>query len=228
MTFDPSSHDSATRVDQLPGASNMVSNHASSRVILFVLAFQLLHFLPFPREAFATVYDLEPDGQEYVGDILGKNPLFFPGGIRNIKQFNDLYRTSNGLIVDEFKVGAGDPNGLTLSTGYWTTWEMDNPVIPTWVNARDGFKFPAGTALAGQFSTGGLVGQTISFRAYQYPIHSGLYTEMETLPFVEERTFVIETNGQQMPFRIDSLSADARPFASRPKASTFPFKAQPA
>jgi hypothetical protein len=95
------------------------------------------------------------------------------------------------------------------------------------VNARDGFKFPAGTALAGQFSTGGLVGQTISFRAYQYPIHSGLYTEMETLPFVEERTFVIETNGQQMPFRIDSLSADARSFAAfriTPEGKYLPFQ----
>ncbi|MGD9635416.1 MAG: PEP-CTERM sorting domain-containing protein [Pirellulales bacterium] len=192
----------------------MVSVPAPSRVALLLVALQLVQFLSLPREASGTVYDFEPDGQEYAGDILGKNPLFFPGGIRNIKQFNDLYRTSNGFIHDEFKVGAGDPNGLNLGTGYWVTWEVDNPVIPTWVNARDGFKFPAGTALAGEFATSGLVGETILFRAYQYPIHSGLYTEMESMPFVDERSIVIQTSGQPMQFRIDSLPADARSFAA--------------
>lgn len=206
----------------------MASIPAGSRFASLIVALQLAQFLALPREASGTVYDFEPDGQEYAGgDILGKNPLFTPGGIRNIKQFNDLYRTSNGLVVDEFKVGAGDPNGLTLGRDYWVTWEVDNPVIPTWVNARDGFKFPAGTALAGEFSTGGLVGETVTFRAYQYPIRSGLYTEMETLPFVDERTLVIQGNGVSMPFRIDSLSADARSFAAfriTPEGKYLPFQ----
>jgi hypothetical protein len=206
----------------------MISIHAGSRLVLFSVAFRLVQFSSLPREASGTVYDFEPDGQEYAGgDILGKNPLFTQGGIRNIKQFNDLYRTSNGLVVDEFKVGAGDPNGLNLGRDYWVTWEVDNPVIPTWVNARDGFKFPAGTALAGEFSTSGLMGETITFRAYQYPIHTGLYTEMETLPFVDERTLVINGSGQPMPFRIDSLAADARSFAAfriTPQGKYLPFQ----
>ncbi|MGD9634360.1 MAG: hypothetical protein AB7G28_06645 [Pirellulales bacterium] len=162
----------------------------------------------------ATDYDFEPDGQEYAGDILGKNPLFFPGGIRNIKQFNDLYRTSNGFIVDEFEVGAGDPGGLGLSTGYYTTWEMDNPTIPTWVNSRAGFKFPAGSALGGEYTPAGAIGEKLVFRAYEFPIHTGLYTELDKLPYLDEVSTVIQANQVKIPFRIDSLSGDARSFAA--------------
>jgi hypothetical protein len=100
-------------------------------------------------------------------------------------------------------------------------------VIPSWVNARDGFKFPAGTPLAGEFGTSGLVGETITFRAYTYPIHTGLYTEMKSLPYVDERTFVIQSSGQPMPFRIDSLPADARSFAAfrvTPEGEYIPFE----
>jgi hypothetical protein len=161
----------------------------------------------------ATVYDFEPDGQEYMGDILGKNPLFTEGGIRSITQFNKLYRTSNGFIDDEFEVGAGNPIDFRLSTGYMTNWENGSPVIPMWTNARDGFKFPAGSALGGEYS-GGYVGEKITFRAYGTRIGSGLYAEMEQLPVVAETSVIVESNGLWLPFRFDSLPADAYSFAA--------------
>lgn len=166
------------------------------------------------EESLATVYDFEPDEQEYHGDILGKNPLFTPGGIRNIKQFNDLYSTSNPLIVDEFEFGAGDPGGFGLSTGYYTTWEQDNPTIPTWVNSRSGFKFPAGSAIGGEYVPAGAVGEKLVFRAYEFPIHTGLYTEMEKLPYLDEVSTVIQAAQAPIPFRIDALTGDARSFAA--------------
>src|SRR5262249_43608183 len=45
-------------------------------------------------------------------------------------------------------------------------------------------------------------------------IGSGLYTEMDNLPFVAETSAVIGTNGEPVSFRFDSLPADARSFAA--------------
>lgn len=165
------------------------------------------------QDASGTVYDFEADGQEFSGDILGKNPLFTPGGIRSITQFNNLYRTSNGFIDDEFEVGAGNPIDFRLSTGYMTNWENGSPVITNWINARSGFKFLAGTPLGGEYS-GGRPGEKIVFRAYGVRVGSGLYTEMQELPVVAEASAIVATDGQLIPFRFDSLPADAYSFAA--------------
>lgn len=176
-----------------------------------VLAYFLL--LLSTETSLATVYDFEADGQEFAGDILGKNPLFTPGGIRSMTQFNNLYKTSNGYIDDEFEVGAGNPIDFRLSTGYMTNWENGSPVIPMWTNARAGFKFPAGTALGGEYS-GGRTGEKITFRAYGTRIGSGLYTEMQELPVVAETSVIVPSDGQWLPFRFPSLPADAYSFAA--------------
>lgn len=161
----------------------------------------------------ATVYDFMADGQEYSGDILGKNPLFVPGAVRSLPQFNNLYSTSNGLIHDEFEIGAGDPGSFRTTNGSYFAWENLSPTITGWVNARSGFKFPAGSALGGDFS-GAQPGETVKFRAYSFPIGSGLYTEMDNLPFVAETSAVVSTMGQVTSFRFDSLPADVRSFAA--------------
>lgn len=179
----------------------------------YLRAHGLLLFLLLAHQSRATIYDFEPDGQEYAGDILGKNPLFTPGGIRSMTQFNDLYKTSNGYIQDEFEVGAGNPIDFRLSTGYMTNWENGSPVIPMWTNARAGFKFPAGTAVGAEYS-GGRAGEKITFRAYGTRIGSGLYTEMQELPVVAETSVVVESDGQALPFRFPSLPADAYSFAA--------------
>lgn len=173
----------------------------------------LLLAMLFPSLSIATVYDFEADGQEYAGDILGKNPLFVPGGIRSMTQFNNLYKTSNGYIDDEFEVGAGNPIDFRLSSGSMVNWENGSPVIPMWTNARAGFKFPAGSALGGEYS-GGQAGEKVVFRAYGNRIGSGLYTEMQELPVVAETSVIVETNGQITPFRFGSLPADAYSFAA--------------
>lgn len=169
--------------------------------------------LLFASVSVATVYDFLNDGGEYDGTILGQNPLFVPGAVRSMPEFNNLYSTSNPKIHDEFEVGAGDRASFRTQTGSYFSWENSGPTIPTWVNARDGFKFPAGTALGGNYS-GILTGETIKFRAYSFPIGSGLHTEMENLPFVAETSAVATTDGQLMSFRFDSLPADARSFAA--------------
>jgi hypothetical protein len=164
----------------------------------------------------ATVYDFQyADGQEYTGgNILGQNPTFFPGGVRSIVEFNNLYSTSNNsLIHDEFEVGAGDRASFRTQNGQYFSWENNGPAISTWVNARDGFKFPAGSALGGNYA-GAQAGETIKFRAYTFPIGSGLYPEMDNLPFVAETSAVVGTNGELVSFRFDSLPADARSFAA--------------
>jgi hypothetical protein len=162
----------------------------------------------------ATVYDFEADGGEYSGNILGQNPLFVPGGIRSITEFNNLYRTSNNsLIHDDFEVGAGNPIDFRASPGSVTNWENGSPVIPSWINARSGFKFPAGSALGGEYS-GGRIGDKITFRAYGTRIGSGLYTEMQELPVVAETSVIVQSNAQSLPFRFDSLPADAYSFAA--------------
>lgn len=173
----------------------------------------LLLAILFPSLSIATVYDFEADGQEFAGDILGKNPLFVPGGIRSMTQFNNLYKTSNGYIDDEFEVGAGNPIDFRLSSGYMTNWENGSPVIPMWTNARAGFKFPAGSALGGEYS-GGRPGEKIVFRAYGVRVGSGLYTEMQELPVVAETSVIVATDGQLIPFRFNSLPADAYSFAA--------------
>jgi hypothetical protein len=160
----------------------------------------------------ATVYDFQPDGQEYTGNILGQNPLFVPGGVRSIVEFNNLYKPSS-MIPDAFEIGAGDRASFRTQAGSYFAWENNGPSIPGWVNARDGFKFPAGSALGGNFA-GAQAGETVNFRAYSFPIGSGLYTEMDNLPFIAETSVVVGTNGELLPFRFDSLPADARSFAA--------------
>jgi hypothetical protein len=163
--------------------------------------------------AVATVYDFAADGQEYVGDILGRNPLFFPGGIRSLPEFNRLYSTSNGLIVDEFLAGAANPFDFRVANGYYGNWENGSPVVPTWVNSRPNFKFLAGSALGGEYSGFG-AGDIVKFRAYSYRIGSGHFGEMAALPFIAETSAVAEFNGQTLTFRFDSLPEDARSFAA--------------
>lgn len=162
----------------------------------------------------AGIYDFINDGQEYNGNILGQNPLFVPGGVRSLPEFNDLYNPSNNpKILDQFEVGAGDRASFRTQNGSYFSWENFSPSIPTWVNARTGFKFAAGSALGGDYA-GAQAGETIKFRAYSFPIGSGLYTEMDDLPFVAETSAVAATNGATMSFRFDSLPADARSFAA--------------
>jgi hypothetical protein len=167
------------------------------------------------KNSVATVYDFLADGGEYTGgNILGQNPLFVTGGVRSIVEFNNLYNPSNNsLILDQFEVGAGDRASFRTQNGQYFSWENTGPSISTWVNARDGFKFPAGSALGGNYS-GAQAGDTLKFRAYSFPIGSGLYTEMDNLPFVAETSAVVGTNGQLMSFRFDSLPADVRSFAA--------------
>ncbi|MGD9635628.1 MAG: hypothetical protein AB7U97_20265, partial [Pirellulales bacterium] len=140
-------------------------------------------------------------------------PLFTPGGVRSLPEFNNLYRTSNGLIQDEFEVGAGDRASFRTQNGSYFAWENFAPTISSWVNARDGFKFPAGSAVGGDFS-GAQAGEVVKFRAYSFPIGTGLYSEMDNLPFVAETSATVVTSGETMSFRFDSLPADARSFAA--------------
>lgn len=166
------------------------------------------------KASIATIYDFKADGQEYNGNILGQNPLFVPGAVRSLPEFNNLYNPSNNpKILDQFEVGAGDRASFRTQNGSYFSWENFSPSIPTWVNARDGFKFAAGSALGGDYN-GAAAGETIKFRAYSFPIGSGLYTEMDDLPFVAETSAVAETNGATVSFRFDSLPADARSFAA--------------
>jgi hypothetical protein len=164
--------------------------------------------------AVATIYDFNADGQEYNGNILGQNPLFVPGGLRTLPELNDLYQTSNGLIVDEFEVGSGNPVDFRMSNGSYTSWENGSPTVASWVNSRDGYKFPAGSALGGEFAGSLAVGENVTIRAYQYPVGSGLHTEVNSLPVVDEMTLTVENAGTPLQFRFDSLSGDVRSFVA--------------
>lgn len=162
----------------------------------------------------ATIYDFLNDGGEYNGTILGQNPLFVPGGVRSMPEFNNLYNPSNNpKILDHFEVGASDRASFRTQNGSYFSWENFSPAIPTWVNAREGYKFAAGSSLGGDYS-GSAAGEKIIFRAYSFPIGSGLQTEMNNLPFVAETSAITPTNGALMSFRFDSLPEDARSFAA--------------
>jgi len=167
-----------------------------------------------PTAALATVYDFAADGQEYSGNILGQNPLFVPGGLRTLPELNNLYRTSNGFIDDEFEVGSGNPVDFRMTTGSFTNWENASPTVASWINAREGYKFPTGSALGGEFSGSFVAGESVTIRAYQYPIRSGLHTEVNALSLVDEMTLSVETTGTSLQFRFDSLSGDARSFVA--------------
>jgi len=189
--------------------------HASaSQRIIAIITMAAWLALPFAPHNFAAVYDFAADGQEYSGDILGKNPLFVPGGLRTLPEFNDLYQTSNGFIDDEFKAGSGNPVDFRMTNGSFTNWENGSPTIASWINARDGFKFPAGTRLGGDFSGSLTAGEIITFRAFEFPIGSGLHTEMNQLSVVDEVSMTVETDSSSVPFLFESLSGDARSFAA--------------
>lgn len=194
-----------------PRDTEMRSNSGVRIVLQCAICFLMQSLLA--HDVDARVYDFEADGQEYSGNILGQNPLFTPGGVRSITQFNNLYRTSNGFIDDEFEVGAANPFDFRVANGYYTTWENASPVIPSWVNSREGFKFPTGSALGGEYS-GFNAGEIVKFRAYSYRIGSGHFNEMSSLPFVDETSVVVAANGQTVPFRFDSLAGDVRSFAA--------------
>jgi hypothetical protein len=76
---------------------------ARRQMILWGAAALCLLVMP-ASVSLATIYDFLNDGGEYNGTILGQNPLFVPGGVRSLPEFNNLYNpANNSKILDHLR-----------------------------------------------------------------------------------------------------------------------------